>query len=93
MCYRCSHRKEPFGGYDVGFTCTAFPEGIPSEILQSEFDHRKPHEGDHGFQFEGTLPPYFDEIFTEVVGSPRESDSSPWASSAPLGGFRQPPNV
>lgn len=33
-------------------TCNAFPEGIPSEILNNEFDHREPHEGDRDIQFE-----------------------------------------
>jgi len=31
--------------------CAAFPNGIPEEILDGEFDHTQPHEGDHGLRF------------------------------------------
>ena len=31
--------------------CVAFPAGIPSPILWSEKDHRKPLAGDNGLQF------------------------------------------
>lgn len=33
-------------------TCKAFPEGIPHEILSSEFNHITPHPDDRGIQFE-----------------------------------------
>ncbi|MHB9146654.1 MAG: hypothetical protein ACYC5Y_15165 [Symbiobacteriia bacterium] len=33
--------------------CTAFPDGIPMEIVLAGTDHTKPHEGDHGLQFDG----------------------------------------
>lgn len=32
-------------------SCRAFPKGIPIEILTGEFDHSKPHEGDHGITY------------------------------------------
>jgi hypothetical protein len=38
---------------DAGrLTCTAFPDwpGIPDEILFNEFNHNRPHPGDHGIQ-------------------------------------------
>jgi hypothetical protein len=34
-----------------GFVCKAFPEGIPDEILMSDFDHRTPYPGDNDIQF------------------------------------------
>jgi len=49
ICYECKH----FHGEDVeGLTCDAFPDGIPFEIITSEFDHNAPYPGDHGIQFE-----------------------------------------
>lgn len=32
--------------------CDAFPDGIPIDIASGKFDHRKPHEDDHGIRFE-----------------------------------------
>lgn len=31
--------------------CDAFPNGIPSEILNNDVDHRKEYEGDNGIQY------------------------------------------
>jgi len=46
MCAGCEHWKAV-----KGQACAAFPDGIPSEIINGHFDHRKPHVGDHGIQF------------------------------------------
>ncbi len=50
ICYSCAH----LAGQGAGMTCTAFPEGIPDEILNSEADHRLPYPGDNGITFEQT---------------------------------------
>ena len=50
MCIGCknyiSDSTEP------GFHCRAFPDGIPDEIFEGGFNHRKPFKGDHGIRFE-----------------------------------------
>ena len=32
-------------------SCEAFPAGIPEEIWENRFDHRKPYAGDHGLRW------------------------------------------
>lgn len=44
MCGLCLH----FWGLD---SCTAFPEGIPEEILHGPNNHKEPYPGDHGLRF------------------------------------------
>lgn len=49
-CLECVHLKK--NPYTVGsIPCTAFPKGIPDEILESRVSHTKPYPGDHGIQF------------------------------------------
>lgn len=47
-CLNCRHlhRSGP------GFTCSAFPDGIPFDIRSGETPHNKPIPGDHGIQWE-----------------------------------------
>lgn len=48
ICYSCVHLS--VDGYEM--TCAAYPAGIPTEILESEVDHRQPYTGDNGIHFE-----------------------------------------
>jgi hypothetical protein len=48
MCVSCKH----FDQEAPGRKCAAFPDGIPDDIWDSRFDHRKAHSGDHGIRFE-----------------------------------------
>lgn len=45
ICNKCKHVNED------GMTCKAFPNGIPKEILNGDFKHRRPYEGDNGIRF------------------------------------------
>lgn len=46
QCLSCTHIN------DVPLSCKAFPEGIPGEILDGDFDHTVPYDGDNGVQYE-----------------------------------------
>lgn len=46
QCLACQHNNP-----DI-LTCSAYPDGIPHDILSGGFDHTKPHEGDNGVRYE-----------------------------------------
>lgn len=50
ICFQCArlHGVKP----DIGWACDAYPAGIPTEILASRHDHRRPYKDDHGKTFE-----------------------------------------
>lgn len=52
MCMWCKRFNEGKPTRTHPFVCEAFPDGIPDDIWHNEFNHRHPHEGDHGLQFE-----------------------------------------
>ena len=46
ICNKCSRVRPD------GLRCTAFPNGIPEEILRGLHAHHNPHPGDKGIRFE-----------------------------------------
>lgn len=78
MCMVCKHYTpyepakrtgEKCQGF--GYTCEAFPDGVPEELMWKYYDHRKPYPGDHGIQFEPqpnmAVPPWYnDETFMKA---------------------------
>lgn len=49
MCTKCAHFTPGQG--ETPPSCTAFPEGIPDEIIRQGFDHRNEFPGDGGVRF------------------------------------------
>jgi hypothetical protein len=47
---QCEYCKNLFK--KAGYSCRAFPDGIPKEIIDSTADHRKPFPGDNDIKFE-----------------------------------------
>lgn len=50
ICFACA-RFRPWDFEHPQAYCAAFPDGIPDDIMFGGFDHRKPHDGDHGLGF------------------------------------------
>lgn len=50
MCLKCRHFKLLLDEH--WFKCTAFPMGIPNDIIYGRHDHRKKYQGDKGIRFE-----------------------------------------
>lgn len=50
QCPNCVWRR--LTGNELGIPiCSAFPAGIPVEIMTGEFDHTKPYPGDGGIRY------------------------------------------
>jgi hypothetical protein len=49
ICLTCKHWNADDG---EGFTCAAFPDGIPEPIYLTTVVHTEPYEGDNGILYE-----------------------------------------
>lgn len=49
-CSNFAHLYSDPPGENLG--CSAFPMGIPDDILSGRVSHRIPYKGDHGFRYE-----------------------------------------
>ena len=68
MCIACRHLQEAVNMRDA-FRCTAFPKGIPAEIIEEYADHRLPFVGDGGIRFEAKSAvgvEYVEELYGPV---------------------------
>lgn len=52
IMHQCAFCKHYQGNKGVTCLCSAFPEGIPDEIINNEFDHKQPYPGDHNIHWE-----------------------------------------
>ena len=70
ICHLC----ELFEWSETGQVCSAFPAGIPPEILHRGFDHRNEFPGgDNGVRFvprKGVTPEQVDQLVAESTEVP-----------------------
>jgi len=52
LCFFCKHFNVELNNRESLFACSAFPDDIPIEIGENEYDHHEPHPDDLGIQFE-----------------------------------------
>lgn len=51
ICFACKNRTGEING-EGRITCDAYPDGIPDQIFNNAWDHRKHATGDRGIKFE-----------------------------------------
>lgn len=64
-CYWCRH----FRRHVIGETCSAFPNGIPEELISDQVLHTGSVDGDGGLRFElgDDIPQHlFDEFYGDI---------------------------
>lgn len=65
ICFWCKH-LDAQKQYDTGkMQCHAFPDRIPDEIWNLEYDHREAYPNDNGIQFEKEDD--YSKIITPIV--------------------------
>jgi hypothetical protein len=76
LCLRCVRFHD---NNDDRFTCEAFPDRIPDEIVLGGFNHNRPFPGDNGLRFlarvkfavighqEEALSPFAQEVFGRIT--------------------------
>lgn len=77
ICLGCRHFDRTAPG--PGFGCTAFPSGIPDAIIESQFDHREPFDGDDGIRFEPVdveAADYAEDVFNPAPEAPYFEDDA-----------------
>ena len=84
ICVGCSRFQEADDEHETWW-CVAFPTGIPWQIGEDGFDHRKPFRGDRGILFE--LAEGEDGFLAEW-----EADYGPGGVFADLVGHGSPPS-
>ena len=60
QCMSCRHFQR-----GTGWTCVAFPDGIPPDVKDNAVDHRQPLPGDHGIQWERDPASVFGNPFVD----------------------------
>jgi len=76
-CQGCAHQISQF-------SCYAFPNGIPGDILWGKHAHTEPYPGDHGLQFDGVGDPSHglpNTVSTEPInffGDPQDPKLDYW---------------
>jgi len=66
QCNFCRHYR---GSDGKRFMCAAFPSGIPDAIIDGEFDHTQPYEGDGGIRFQEKVMKFADPEETKEDAS------------------------